>query len=254
MSSHEQKGRIAIVTGAGTGIGRAVALALLGDGWSVVLAGRRLAPLEAVAAESGAGARALAVPTDVADADSVRALFAEAVARYGRVDLLFNNAGVGNPPGPFEDWTPAQWQGVVDINLTGMFFCIQQAFRTMKAQTPRGGRIINNGSISATVPRPNSMAYTSTKHAVQGLTKTASLDGRKHDIAVGQVDVGNAMTELASRMATGVPQANGDIAVEPMIDVAIVGQSVLYMANLPPEANVLFHTVMASKMPFVGRG
>ncbi len=254
MSSHEQKGRIAIVTGAGTGIGRAVALALLGDGWSVVLAGRRLAPLEAVAAESGAGARALAVPTDVADADSVRALFAEAVARYGRVDLLFNNAGVGNPPGPFEDWTPAQWQGVVDINLTGMFFCIQQAFRTMKAQTPRGGRIINNGSISATVPRPNSMAYTSTKHAVQGLTKTASLDGRKHDIAVGQVDVGNAMTELASRMATGVPQANGDIAVEPMIDVAIVGQSVLYMANLPLEANVLFHNIMATKMPFVGRG
>ena len=194
------------------------------------------------------------MPTDVAKADSVQALFAATVERFGRVDLLFNNAGVGNPPGPFEDWTPEQWQGVVDINLTGMFFCIQQAFRTMKAQTPRGGRIINNGSISATAPRPNSAAYTSTKHAVEGLTKTASLDGRKYDIAVGQVDVGNAMTELAARMAKGVPQANGELAIEPLIDVKIVGQSVLYMANLPLEANVLFHTIMATKMPFVGRG
>jgi NAD(P)-dependent dehydrogenase (short-subunit alcohol dehydrogenase family) len=254
MSVENNKGRIAIVTGAGSGIGRAAALALLGDGWSVVLAGRRLEPLAQVAEESGAGARAFAVPTDVANAGSVQALFAAAVERFGRVDLLFNNAGVGNPPGPFEDWTPEQWQGVVDINLSGMFFCIQQAFRTMKAQTPMGGRIINNGSISATAPRPNSAAYTATKHAVEGLTKTASLDGRKYDIAVGQVDVGNAMTDLASRMAKGVPQANGELAIEPLIDVKIVGQSVLYMANLPLEANVLFHTIMATKMPFVGRG
>lgn len=246
--------RTAIVTGAGTGIGRAAALALLADGWNVTLAGRRVEPLEQVAEESGAASRALAVSTDVANAASVEALFAATVARFGRVDLLFNNAGVGNPPGPFEDWTPAQWQGVVDINLTGMFFCIQQAFRVMKAQTPRGGRIINNGSISATTPRPNSIAYTATKHAVKGLTKTASLDGRKYDIAVGQVDVGNAMTELAARMAKGVPQANGELAIEPLIDVKIVGQSVLYMANLPLEANVLFHTIMATKMPFVGRG
>jgi NAD(P)-dependent dehydrogenase (short-subunit alcohol dehydrogenase family) len=246
--------RTAIVTGAGTGIGRAAALALLADGWNVTLAGRRVEPLEQVAEESGAASHALAVSTDVANAASVEALFAATVARFGRVDLLFNNAGVGNPPGPFEDWTPAQWQGVVDINLTGMFFCIQQAFRVMKAQTPRGGRIINNGSISATTPRPNSIAYTATKHAVKGLTKTASLDGRKYDIAVGQVDVGNAMTELAARMAKGVPQANGELAIEPLIDVKIVGQSVLYMANLPLEANVLFHTIMATKMPFVGRG
>ena len=207
-----------------------------------------------MAEESGAGARAFAVPTDVAKAASVQSLFAATVERFGRVDLLFNNAGIGNPPGPFEDWTPEQWQGVVDINLSGMFFCIQQAFRTMKTQTPRGGRIINNGSISATAPRPNSAAYTSTKHGVEGLTKTASLDGRKYDIAVGQIDVGNAMTDMASRMAKGVPQANGELAAEPLIDVKIVGQSVLYMANLPLDANVLFHTVMATKMPFVGRG
>jgi NAD(P)-dependent dehydrogenase (short-subunit alcohol dehydrogenase family) len=252
--STDRKSRIAIVTGAGSGIGRAAALALLGDGWSVVLAGRRLEPLEQVAEESGAGTRAFAVPTDVASPASVQALFAAAVERFGRVDLLFNNAGVGNPPGPFEDWTPEQWRGVVDINLNGMFYCIQQAFRTMKAQMPRGGRIINNGSISATTPRPNSIAYTATKHAVQGLTKTASLDGRKYDIAVGQIDIGNALTELAARMAKGVPQANGEIAIEPMMDVSIVGQSVLYMASLPLEANVLFHTVMATKMPFVGRG
>ena len=254
MSEATSKGRIAIVTGAGTGIGRAAALALLADGWRVVLAGRRAEPLEAVASESGAGERVLAVPTDVADADSVKALFDKAVARFGRVDMLFNNAGVGNPPGPFEDWTPEQWRNVVDINLNGMFYCLQQAFRTMKAQTPMGGRIINNGSISASAPRPNSAAYTATKHAVQGLTKTASLDGRKYDIAVGQIDVGNAFTELSERMSRGVPQANGEIAVEPMMDVKFVGQSVLYMANLPLEANVLFHTVMATKMPFVGRG
>jgi NAD(P)-dependent dehydrogenase (short-subunit alcohol dehydrogenase family) len=253
-TKRQTRGRIAVVTGAGTGIGKAAALALLDDGWNVVLAGRRPEPLKQVVEASGAGARALAVPTDVADPESVQALFEAAVERFGRVDLLFNNAGVGNPPGPFEDWTPEQWCGVVDINLNGMFYCIQQAFRTMKAQTPRGGRIINNGSISATAPRPNSSAYTATKHAVEGLTKTASLDGRKYDIAVGQIDVGNALTELAARMTQGVPQANGEIAVEPTIDVSIVGQSVLYMANLPLGANVLFHTVMATKMPFVGRG
>ncbi|VXA97120.1 3-oxoacyl-ACP reductase [Burkholderia sp. 8Y] len=246
--------RIAIVTGAGSGIGRAAALALFGDGWLVVLAGRRAAPLEAVIAEAGAGERGLAVPTDVADPQSVERLFQAAVERFGRVDLLFNNAGVSNPPGPFEDWTPEQWQGVVNVNLNGMFYCLQQAFRTMRAQSPKGGRIINNGSISASAPRPNSAAYTATKHAVAGLTKSASLDGRKHDIAVGQIDIGNALTELSERMSRGVPQANGEIAVEPMMDVKIVGQSVLYMANLPLEANVLFHTVMATKMPFVGRG
>ena len=254
MSSNDKTSRIAIVTGAGSGIGRAAALALLGDGWSVALAGRRPEPLEAVAEESGAGARAFAVPTDVGNPDSVKALFAAALERFGRVDLLFNNAGVGNPPGPFEDWTPAQWQGVVDINLNGMFYCIQQAFRTMRDQQPRGGRIINNGSISATAPRPNSIAYTATKHAVEGMTKTAALDGRKYDIAVGQIDVGNAMTAMGGRMAQGVPQASGEIAVEPVIDVAIVGESVRYMASLPLDANVLFHTVMATKMPFVGRG
>ncbi|WP_399677644.1 SDR family oxidoreductase [Xenophilus sp.] len=251
---NDKTSRIAIVTGAGSGIGRAAALALLADGWSVALAGRRLEPLEAVADESGAGARAFAVPTDVARQESVAALFAAVVERFGRVDLLFNNAGVGNPQGPFEDWTAEQWKGVVDINLNGMFYCIQQAFRVMRDQSPRGGRIINNGSISATTPRPNSIAYTATKHAVAGLTKTASLDGRKYDIAVGQIDVGNALTEMAARFQKGVPQANGEIAVEPVMDVAIVGQSVLYMANLPLEANVLFHTVMATKMPFVGRG
>ena len=254
MTPSTQEPRTAIVTGAGSGIGRAAALALLADGWNVALAGRRPEPLDEVAQASGAGTRAFAVPTDVANPESVAALFASAAERFGRVDLLFNNAGVGNPSGPFEDWTAAQWKGVVDINLNGMFYCIQQAFRAMKAQSPQGGRIINNGSISATAPRPNSAAYTSTKHAVEGLTKTASLDGRKYDIAVGQIDVGNAMTELAARMAKGVPQANGELAIEPLIDVKIVGQSVLYMANLPLEANVLFHTVMATKMPFVGRG
>ena len=253
MNEMTSKG-VAIVTGAGTGIGRAAALALLNDGWRVALAGRRPDPLDAVADESGAGDRAFTVPTDVSNPESVAALFAAVVERFGRVDLLFNNAGVGNPPGPFEDWTPEQWKGVVDINLNGMFYCLQQAFRTMKAQTPQGGRIINNGSISATTPRPNSAAYTSTKHAVPGLTKTAALEGRKRDIAGGQIDVGNALTELAARFQKGVPQANGEIAAEPTMDVSVVGQSVLYMANLPLEANVLFHTVMATKMPFVGRG
>jgi len=246
--------RVAVVTGAGTGVGKAAALALLGDGYRVVLAGRRAEPLAQVIAQSGAGARALAVPTDVADPDAVRALFDAAVAAFGRVDVLFNNAGVGAPPVLLEDLTLAQWRNVVDINLSGMFLCIQQAFRVMKTQTPRGGRIINNGSISAHAPRPNSAPYTATKHAVTGLTKAASLDGRKYDIAVGQIDIGNAATEMAQRMASGVPQANGEIAIEPLMDVDVVGHSVLYMANLPAGANVLFHTVMATKMPFVGRG
>jgi NAD(P)-dependent dehydrogenase (short-subunit alcohol dehydrogenase family) len=207
-----------------------------------------------VAHESGAAARALAVPTDVADAAAVQALFESAVAAFGRVDVVFNNAGVGAPPVALEELTLAQWRNVVDINLTGMFLCIQQAFRVMKAQSPQGGRIINNGSISAYAPRPNSIPYTATKHAVTGLTRSAALDGRKYDIAVGQIDIGNAATEMAQRMATGVPQAHGAIAIEPLMDVDVVGQSVLYMANLPLSANVLFHTVMATKMPFVGRG
>ena len=251
MTSHS---KVAIVTGAGTGVGKAAALALLADGYRVVLAGRRPEPLAEVIAQSGAAERALAVPTDVSDPDSVKALFDAAVAQFGRVDVLFNNAGVSAPGIPLEELTLAQWKNVVDINFTGVFLCIQQAFRVMKAQTPRGGRIINNGSISATTPRPNSSPYTSTKHAVKGLTKAASLDGRKYDIAVGQIDIGNAATEMAQRMATGIVQANGETAIEPLMDVAIVGQSVLYMANLPLSANVLFHTVMATNMPFVGRG
>ncbi|TAL65446.1 MAG: SDR family oxidoreductase [Burkholderiaceae bacterium] len=251
MKTHD---KVAIVTGAGTGIGKAAALSLLQDGYRVALAGRRIAPLEQLIAESGAGARALAVSTDVANPASVQALFDAAITAFGRVDVLFNNAGVGAPPVPLEDLTLAQWQSVVDINLTGMFLCIQAAFRTMKAQSPRGGRIINNGSISATTPRPNSIAYTATKHGVSGLTKAASLDGRKYDIAVGQIDIGNAATEMAERMASGILQANGEIAVEPLMDVNIVGQSVVYMASLPLTANVMFHTVMATKMPFAGRG
>ena len=246
--------RVAVVTGAGSGIGKAAAMALLADGWRVALAGRRQDALEAVARESGAGDRALAVPTDVTNPDSVRRLFDTTVQKFGRVDVLFNNAGIGAPAVPIDELPLEQWKAVVDTNLNGMFYGIREAFRVMKAQSPQGGRIINNGSISAYAPRPMSIAYTATKHAVTGLTKTAALDGRKHDIAVGQIDIGNALTELAARMGKGVPQANGEIAVEPLMDVAIVGQSVLYMANLPKEANVLFHTVMATKMPFVGRG
>jgi NAD(P)-dependent dehydrogenase (short-subunit alcohol dehydrogenase family) len=253
-----KKAKTAVVTGGGTGVGKAVALALAGAGYQVVVAGRRQAPLDETCAEAqakyGAGERMLGIATDVSDPAAVEQLFARTVQRFGRVDLLFNNAGRGNPPGSFLDWTPEQWREVVDVNLNGMFYCLQQAFRTMRDQSPRGGRIINNGSISAHAPRPNSSAYTATKHAVMGLTKTAALDGRAYDIAVGQIDIGNAMTELASRMAKGVPQANGEIAVEPLIDADVVGQSVLYMASLPLEANVLFHTVMATKMPFVGRG
>jgi NAD(P)-dependent dehydrogenase (short-subunit alcohol dehydrogenase family) len=246
--------KTAIVTGAGSGIGRAAATALLKDGWNVALLGRRIEPLNEVADDPAFAGRAFAHSCDVADAHAVEQAFATIVERFGRLDLLFNNAGVSNPPGPFEDWTPEQWLTVIDVNLNGMFYCIQQAFRVMRSQRPMGGRIINNGSISASAPRPNSIAYTATKHAVKGMTKSASLDGRKYDIAVGQIDVGNARTPLASRMEKGVPQANGEIAAEPLIDVDIVGQSVLYMANLPLEANVLFHTVMATKMPFVGRG
>ncbi|HEX2545589.1 MAG TPA: SDR family oxidoreductase [Ramlibacter sp.] len=245
-------GQVAIVTGGGTGIGKAAALALLGAGWRVVVAGRRVEPLQEVAKQFPQ--QALAVPTDMTDPDAVRKLFDETVKAFGRVDLLFNNAGKGLPANPLEDMSVEDWKSVVDTNLNGMFYGIQNAFRVMKSQEPRGGRIINNGSISAYAPRPHSIAYTATKHAVGGLTKAASLDGRRYDIAVGQIDVGNAMTDLAARMAKGVPQANGDIAVEPLIDVNIVGQSVLYMASLPLEANILFHTVMATKMPFVGRG
>jgi NAD(P)-dependent dehydrogenase (short-subunit alcohol dehydrogenase family) len=247
-------GKVAIVTGGGTGIGRAAALALLGAGWSVAVAGRRLEPLQEIVKTSDAGDRALAVSTDVTDPASVEAMFAKTQQAFGRVDLLFNNAGVGAQAVPLEDLALADWKRVVDTNLNGMFYGIQQAFRVMKAQKPMGGRIINNGSISAHAPRPNSIAYTATKHAVSGMTKAAALDGRKYDIAVGQIDIGNAMTDLAARMAKGVPQANGEIAVEPLMDVDVVGQSILYMASLPLEANVLFHTVMATKMPFVGRG
>jgi NAD(P)-dependent dehydrogenase (short-subunit alcohol dehydrogenase family) len=247
--------RTAIVTGAGTGIGKAVALALLKEGYRVVLAGRRREPLEQAVANAGVAAdRSAAVPTDVGDPDSVRALFAHTKERFGRLDLLFNNAGVGAPAINLEDLTFAQWKNVVDINLTGAFLCTQEAFRIMKSQDPRGGRIINNGSISAHAPRPNSVAYTSTKHGITGLTKCASLDGRKYDIACGQIDIGNAATDMAARMATGVPQANGTIAVEPLMDVANVASAVVYMASLPLDANVQFLTVMATKMPFVGRG
>ena len=246
--------KTAIVTGAGSGIGKVVALALLDAGWHVALAGRRQEALQAVAEQSGALARTLVVPTDVSDPAAVQHLFDTVLRTWGRVDLLFNNAGVFAPGVPLEDLPIEHWRQVVDTNLSGMFYCIQSAFRAMKAQTPRGGRIINNGSISATTPRPNSIAYTATKHAVTGLTKSASLDGRRYDIAVGQIDIGNAATDLAAPMARGIPQANGDIAVEPLMDVAIVGQSVVHMASLPLEANVMFHTVMATKMPFAGRG
>jgi NAD(P)-dependent dehydrogenase (short-subunit alcohol dehydrogenase family) len=247
--------KIAIVTGAGTGIGKASALALMKDGWSVVFAGRRKELLEAAAGEGKAtGGKTLVVPTDVSNPESIKALFATTKATFGRLDLLFNNAGTGAPPVPLEDLTYEQWMTVVNANLTGVFLCTQEAFKIMKAQDPRGGRIINNGSISAHAPRPNSSPYTATKHAVTGLTKATSLDGRKYDIACGQVDVGNAATEMTARMAKGVPQANGTTAIEPTMDVQAVANAVKYMASLPLDANVLFLTVMASKMPFVGRG
>ncbi|MCL8381325.1 MULTISPECIES: SDR family oxidoreductase [Xanthobacter] len=245
--------KVAIVTGAGSGVGRAVAVGLAEAGYAVALAGRRLDALEETVAALG-DAPSLAVPTDVTDPDAVRALFAATVETFGRLDLLFNNAGTGAPAIPLEDLTFAQWQQVVSTNLTGPFLCTQEAFRVMKAQEPRGGRIINNGSISATAPRPFSAPYTSTKHAITGLTKSTSLDGRAYDIACGQIDIGNADTPMAQKMKAGVPQADLSIKVEPVMDVAHVASAVVYMASLPLDANVQFMTVMATKMPFIGRG
>jgi NAD(P)-dependent dehydrogenase (short-subunit alcohol dehydrogenase family) len=247
--------RVALVTGAGSGIGKAVALALLKEGYSVVLAGRRVDPLHAAIGEAGdAAGRALAQTADVTDPDAVRALFARAKDRFGRLDVLFNNAGINVPGVPLEDLSIDQWRSVVDTNLTGAFLCTQQAFALMKEQSPRGGRVINNGSISAYTPRPDSIAYTATKHAVTGLTKSTSLDGRKYDIACSQIDIGNAATEMTTRMAKGVLQANGQVVVEPLLDLAHVARAVVYIAGLPLEANVQFMTVMATKMPFIGRG
>src|SRR5262249_19912739 len=245
--------KVAVVTGAGSGIGKAAALALLHEGYAVVLAGRRKEALEATASDA-AGARALVVPTDVGDPASVKALFARTKEAFGRLDLLFNNAGAGAPPVPLEDLTYAQWKAVVDVNLTGAFLCTQEAIKIMKEQQPRGGRIINNGSISAHTPRPSSAPYTATKHAITGLTKCTSLDGRKYDIACGQIDIGNAATPLTERMKKGVPQASGSVEVEPTMDVQHVARAIVYMASLPLDANVQFLTVMATKMPFIGRG
>ena len=245
--------KIALITGAGSGIGRASAVALAENGWSVVLAGRRKDALDETAAMFPDGAQSLVVPTDVTVPDQIRSLFAATKERFGRLDLLFNNAGLG-AGGPIEELELERWQTVVDTNLTGSFLCTQEAFKIMKDQDPRGGRIINNGSISAHAPRPNSAAYTSTKHAITGLTKSTSLDGRQYDIACGQIDIGNALTPLASRMTRGVPQANGEVMAEPVMDVKHVADSIVYMAGLPLDANVQFLTVMATKMPFVGRG
>ena len=247
--------KVAIVTGAGSGIGKATALAFLNDGYKVALAGRRQEALEDAIKEAGSNAsNAIAVSTDVSDADAVKNLFTKTRDTFGRVDVVFNNAGVNAPGVPVEELTVDQWKSVIDINLTGVFLCIQEAFRVMKDQDPRGGRIINNGSISAHAPRPNSSPYTATKHAVTGLTKCASLDGRKYDIACSQIDIGNAMTELAARMAKGVPQADGSIKPEAMMNVREVASAALYMASLPLDTNVQFMTIMATKMPFVGRG
>ncbi|MBM3356263.1 MAG: SDR family oxidoreductase [Betaproteobacteria bacterium] len=252
MTTH---GKVAVVTGAGSGIGKASALALLRDGWCVALAGRRGEALEQTAKEAGnARERALAVPTDVTKPDAVKALFARTVEKFGRVDVLFNNAGANAPGILFEDLTFEKWKEVVDVNLNGMFLCAQAAYRVMKDQDPRGGRIINNGSISALAPRPDSAPYTATKHGVTGLTRTIALDGRKYDIACCQVDVGNAMTTLAARMSKGVKQANGTTAVEPMIDVEDVARAVLYMANQPPGVNAYHVMIMATNMPYAGRG
>jgi NAD(P)-dependent dehydrogenase (short-subunit alcohol dehydrogenase family) len=247
--------RIALVTGAGSGIGRAVTLGLLAHGYSVVLAGRRREPLEAVVADAGdRGPRAMAVPADVGDPASVRELFDAVRSRHGRLDVLFNNAGISAPGVPLEDLTFEQWTSVVDVNLTGAFLCAQQAFRLMKAQAPRGGRIINNGSISAHVPRPNSAPYTATKHAVTGLTRACALDGRKYDIACGQIDIGNAETPMTARFTQGTLQADGELRPEPLLGISHVVDAVLFMAGLPLDANVQFLTVMATKMPFIGRG
>jgi NAD(P)-dependent dehydrogenase (short-subunit alcohol dehydrogenase family) len=244
--------KVALITGAGTGIGKAAALALSQDGYAVVLSGRRKEMLEDVARQ--AKTRTLVVPGDVGDVAAVRALFAKTKETFGRLDLLFNNAGIGAPGVPLEDLPFEQWKAVVDTNLTGSFLCTQEAIKIMKDQTPRGGRIINNGSISAHAPRPNSVAYTSTKHAITGLTKSTSLDCRKYDIACGQIDIGNAETPLAARMKNGVPQAHGAIVPEPLMDVEHVARAIVYMASLPLDANVQFMTVMATKMPFIGRG
>jgi NAD(P)-dependent dehydrogenase (short-subunit alcohol dehydrogenase family) len=247
--------KVALITGAGSGIGRAVALALLGAGYKVVLAGRRQKALEETLALSKTSkTSSLAIPTDVSDPAAVRDLFAQTERSFGRLDVLFNNAGVGIPAGELDEVTNEQWQRVVQTNLSGPFFCTQEAFRLMKRQTPQGGRIINNGSISAYAPRPNSAPYTATKHGVTGLTKSTSLDGRKYNIACGQIDIGNAATEMALKIGEGVPQADGSIRPEPLIDLSVVAEAVLYMANLPLDANVQFMTVMATKMPFVGRG
>lgn len=247
--------KVALVTGAGSGIGRAVSIALLKQGYNVVLAGRREGALaETIDSVGSVEGEALAVPTDIANPDEVRRLFAATKTQFGRLDLLFNNAGVGAPAIALEDLTIDQWRAVVDANLTGSFLCLQEAFRLMKAQDPMGGRIINNGSISSTAPRPDSAPYTATKHAISGLTKSAALDGRKYNIACGQIDIGNAKTEMTNQMKQGVLQANLSIEPEPTMDVAHVAQSVLHMASLPLEANVLFMNVMATKMPFVGRG
>jgi len=246
---------IAVVTGAGTGIGKATALALLRAGYGVVFAGRRAEPLQKAVADAGVlGANALAVPTDVGDPASVKALFEATHARFGRLDLLFNNAGTGAPPVPLDELSFEQWKAVLDANLTGAFLCTQQAFRLMKNQSPRGGRIINNGSISAHAPRPNSAPYTATKHAITGLTKSTSLDGRAFDIACGQIDIGNAATDMTERMTRGVPQPNGEMMIEPRMDVEHVANAIVHMAALPLESNVQFMTIMATKMPFVGRG
>ena len=252
-NADKNSSQIALVTGAGTGIGKEVALAFLREGYSVVLAGRRIEPLNEVVRLSGSD-RVLAVACDVSQPESVDALFAAIHQTFGRLDVLVNNAGVNAPQTNFEDLSFEQWQNVVNINLTGSFLCAQGAMRLMKNQLPQGGRIINNGSISAHAPRPNSAPYTATKHAITGLTKSISLDGRKYNIACGQIDIGNAMTELAARMATGVPQANGEIAIEPMMEASQVADAVLHMASLPLSTNVQFMTIMATKMPFVGRG
>ncbi|MBB17532.1 3-oxoacyl-ACP reductase [Candidatus Poribacteria bacterium] len=247
--------KVAIITGAGSGIGKRTALALLQAGYSVTLAGRRVDPLETTAMEAEqTGSQTLVVPTDVTNPTSVQNLFSKTKETFGRLDVLFNNAGIGAPGIPLEDLTYDQWKSVVDTNLTGPFLCTQQAFKIMKAQDPQGGRIINNGSISAHVPRPNSSPYTSTKHAMTGLTKSTSLDGRKYDIACGQIDIGNAATDMTGRMQQGVPQANGAVAVEPRMDAENVAQAVVYMASLPLDANVQFMTVMATQMPYIGRG